>query len=93
MRHYNPKDDVEYSGMDGLKSERQLLGDSQCPLLGGVVYTKWGAVSAGNVLAGIAGGAQLQRVPVRELVKGSVLEHPNVQEFVTSTYPTTLSGT
>ncbi|CAG9581334.1 unnamed protein product [Danaus chrysippus] len=91
MRH-NPKDDVEYNGVDGLKSERQLLGDSQCPLLGGVVYTRWGAVSAGNVLSGIAGGAQLQRVPVRELVKGSVLEHPNVQEYVTSTYPTTLSG-
>lgn len=74
-------------------SERQLLGDSQCPLLGGVINTHWGAVSAGHLIAGIAAGAQTQQVPVLELTKGSALNYQNVQQTVTSIYPATLSGT
>ncbi|XP_041975625.1 uncharacterized protein LOC121730583 [Aricia agestis] len=92
MRQWNPKDDVEFSNINGVQSEKQLLGDSTCPLLDGVAYTKWGAVSAGNVIAGIAAGAQLQNVPILELVKGSVLNNPNVQQYVTSIYPATLTG-
>lgn len=92
MRQFNPKDDVEYTSLNGLKSERQLLGESQCPILGGVVYTRWGAVSAGHVLAGIAGGIQFQYIPIFELAKGSVINDPNVQQFLSSLYPTTLSG-
>lgn len=90
---YNPKNDIEYSNYGGSKSEKQLLGESQCPLLHGVAFTDWGAVSTGNVIAGIAAGAQLQQVPVIELAKGSVLNYNNVQATVTSIYPATLSGT
>lgn len=93
MRQYNPNDDVEYSNYGGAKSEKQLLGDSQCPLLDGVIFTDWGAVSAGNVIAGIAAGAQPQQVPVVELAKGSVMNYNNVQQYVNSIYPATLSGT
>lgn len=92
MRHFNPKDDVEYTYNGNLKSERQVLGQSTCPLLSGVVYTRWGAVSAGNVIAGIAAGAELQQVPILELSKSSVLNYNNVQQSVTSLYPATLSG-
>ncbi|CAF4791494.1 unnamed protein product [Pieris macdunnoughi] len=92
MRH-NPKEDVEYSSAGGgLKSERQLLGDSQCPLLGGVVFTRWGAVSAGHLLAGIAGGAQFQRIRVSDLVRGSMTNYANLQDTVSSTFATTISG-
>lgn len=93
MRNFDPNSDVEYtSNYGGLKSERQLLGESQCPLLDGVIFTQWGAVSGGNLIAGIAAGAQPQQVPVLELAKGSVLNYPNVQQTVTSLYPATLSG-
>ncbi|XP_004930218.1 uncharacterized protein LOC101738136 [Bombyx mori] len=93
MRNFDPNSDVEYTSNYGsLKSERQLLGESQCPLLDGVIFTQWGAVSGGNLIAGIAAGAQPQQVPVLELAKGSVLNYPNVQQTVTSLYPATLSG-
>lgn len=92
MRQYNPKDDIEYANYGRLKSEKQLLGESQCPLLGGVSFTDWGAVSMGNVIAGIAAGAHLQQVPVVELAKGSVMNYNNVQQTVTSLYPATLTG-
>lgn len=92
MKSYNPKDDVDYTNFSAIKSERQLLGESTCPLLGGVVSTKWGAVSGGNLIAGIAAGAQSQQVPVLELAKGSLLNYANVQQTVTSIYPATLTG-
>lgn len=92
MRQFDPNNDVEYSNYGNAKLERQLLGDSQCPILDGVVFTQWGALSAGNLIAGIAAGAQLQQVPVLELTKGSVLNYNNVQQTVTSIYPATLSG-
>ncbi|XP_013177234.1 PREDICTED: uncharacterized protein LOC106124809 [Papilio xuthus] len=92
MRHHNPKDDVEYAGIGDAKSERQVLGQSTCPILGGVVNTRWGAVSAGHLIAGIAAGAELQQVPVLELAKSSFLNYNNVQQSVTSIYPATLSG-
>lgn len=71
-----------------------MLGDSQCPILDGVVNTPWGAVSAGNVIAGIAAGAESQRVSLTEIIKGTVLsdDFRNVQQYVTSIYPATLSG-
>lgn len=92
MRQYNPKNDVEYSNYGSSKSEKQLLGESQCPLLDGVTFTDWGAVSMGNVIAGIAAGAHLQQVPVVELAKGSVMNYNNVQQTVTNLYPATLTG-
>jgi len=42
---------------------------SDCPVEGGAVYTKWGAVSLGTVLAGIAAGLFPQNVPIAELVR------------------------
>lgn len=92
MRQYNPNDDIEYTDIYGLKSERQIQMQSQCPILEGVVNTRWGAVSAGNVLAGVAGGAQYQTIPITELARGTIIDNQNIQQFVTSTYPTTLSG-
>ncbi|CAH2050318.1 unnamed protein product, partial [Iphiclides podalirius] len=92
MRDYNPKDEVEYTRKSSFKSERQVLGQSTCPLLNGVVSTRWGAVSAGHLIAGIAAGAELQQVPILELTKGSALNYNNVQQTVMSIYPATLSG-
>ncbi|KAJ2947821.1 hypothetical protein O0L34_g9609 [Tuta absoluta] len=92
MRQYNPKDDVEVRRYGASRSERQLEGESQCPLLSGVVHTNWGAISAGTVIAGIASGAQTQQVPVMELAKGSALNYNDVQQYITSLYPATLSG-
>ncbi|CAH0766811.1 unnamed protein product [Diatraea saccharalis] len=81
--------DVEYAED---VSSRQLLGDSACPILTGVVNTRWGAVSAGNLIAGIAAGSESQQVPILELTKGSVLNYQNVQPTITTVYPATLSG-
>lgn len=92
MRQFNPKDDVEYTQLNNLKSERQVLGVSACPILGGVVSTRWGAVSAGHVVAGIAGGAQFQNVPITNLAKGSIINNPNIKQTVSSIYATTISG-
>lgn len=93
LKQYNPNDDVEVSNYNYHDlSERQILVQSQCPILDGVVSTRWGEVSAGNVIAGIAAGAQPQTIPITELAKGSIINQPNVQSFVTALYPATLSG-
>ncbi|XP_045773482.1 uncharacterized protein LOC123872922 isoform X1 [Maniola jurtina] len=93
MRQYNPNDEVEVSNLNHFDlSERQTLLLSQCPILDGVVSTRWGAVSAGNVIAGIAAGAQPQTIPISELARGSIINQPNIQSFVTALYPATLAG-
>ncbi|CAK1539931.1 unnamed protein product [Leptosia nina] len=92
MRHFNPKDDVEYTNTGGSQSERQVLGESQCPLLGGVVFTRWGAVAAGHLLAGIAGGAQFQRIQVSDLIRGSTSNYQVPQSTISSLYASTISG-
>ncbi|KAM3967620.1 uncharacterized protein ACR2FA_011171 isoform 2-T2 [Aphomia sociella] len=75
------------------KSERQLLGGSTCPILTGVISTRWGAVSAGNLIAGIAAGAQLQQVTLTELTRGlSSGVISTQQQSVSNIYPATLSG-
>lgn len=56
----NPNSDVDILP----KAILPNVAVSRCPLEYGVVYTKWGAVSAGNVLAGIAAGSEPQSVPV-----------------------------
>uniref|UniRef100_A0A2A4K3Q3 VWFA domain-containing protein n=1 Tax=Heliothis virescens TaxID=7102 RepID=A0A2A4K3Q3_HELVI len=94
MRRYDPNNDVEFSnvGNGGSLSERQVA-ESTCPLLGGVIKTAWGAVSAGNLIAGIAAGAQPQRVNILDLVRdASNVNYRNVQQTVTSLYPATLAG-
>lgn len=93
MRQYDPNNDVEFSNMGvGSMSERQVA-ESTCPLLGGVVDTAWGAVSAGNLIAGIATGAQPQVVNIMQLVRdASPVNYRNVQQTVNSLFPATLSG-
>uniref|UniRef100_A0A182P9B3 VWFA domain-containing protein n=1 Tax=Anopheles epiroticus TaxID=199890 RepID=A0A182P9B3_9DIPT len=44
---------------------------SACPVENGVVYTPWGSVMAGTVLAGIAAGLEPQTVQLRDLVSRS----------------------
>jgi hypothetical protein len=92
MQQFNPDNDVEYMGG---KSARQLLeAKSTCPILTGVVNTRWGPVSAGNLIAGIAAGAESQRVTIQELVKDLNPHNnfQNAQTSISSIYPATLSG-
>lgn len=91
MRRYDPNNDVEFRNYGGSMSERQVA-ESTCPLLGGVVNTAWGAVSAGNLIAGIAAGTQPQQVNIMELVRDATLNYRSVQQTVTPLYPATLSG-
>lgn len=91
MRQFNPNDDIEYTNYAGSQFEKQIIGSS-CPLLGGVVSTDWGAVSGGNLIAGIAAGAEIQQVPTVQLAKGAVLNYNDVQATVTNIFPATLSG-
>ncbi|XP_037914932.1 uncharacterized protein LOC119653884 isoform X2 [Hermetia illucens] len=44
-------------------------GISQCPIEGGVMWTPWGSVSAGTVIAGIAAGLQPQTIQVGTLLQ------------------------
>lgn len=37
---------------------------SQCPIEGGIIYTQWGAVYAGSVIAGIASGLGSEEINV-----------------------------
>lgn len=37
---------------------------SDCPIENGVVYTQWGAIQAGTVIAGIASGLERQEITV-----------------------------
>ncbi|XP_058836615.1 uncharacterized protein LOC131693093 [Topomyia yanbarensis] len=41
---------------------------SACPVENGVVHTRWGTLSAGTVLAGIAAGIEPQTIEVRNLI-------------------------
>jgi hypothetical protein len=45
--------------------------ESDCPVEGGAVYTKWGTVSLGTVLAGLAAGLFPQAVQLSDLVRRS----------------------
>ncbi|GLV43133.1 uncharacterized protein CBL_14188 [Carabus blaptoides fortunei] len=40
---------------------------SRCPIETGVIYTRWGAVSAGNLIAGIAAGSEPQDIDMKQL--------------------------
>lgn len=49
------------------KAKYTNYAHSRCPIQGGVVFTPWGAVSAGTVIAGIAAGLVPQTVSTRDL--------------------------
>lgn len=89
IREIDPDDDIESANADGQIFERQTFSHSECPIHGGVVNTIWGAVAAGNLIAGIAAGAEIQRVPVSQLTKDPINESNLI---VTNIYPATLAG-
>lgn len=64
---------------EGEPTEQELLDDatlvdiasnaiSACPVENGVVHTRWGTLSAGTVIAGIAAGLEPQTVQLRDLL-------------------------
>lgn len=81
-------------GIGGIGGNDQ---SSQCPLEGGVVWTPWGTVSAGSLIAGIAAGLQPQTVQVANLLKILAKDHKvsrqvNARLSVSSVYAATLAG-
>lgn len=94
MNGYKPDDDVEMQNYGNSFAQRQQQAESLCPLLGGVVSTPWGAVSAGHVIAGIAAGRQPQRVPISDLTRTPINfnDYRNLQQTVNPIYAATLSG-
>lgn len=54
--------DVEY--VPGSTRATNLNEISDCPLESGVVYTQWGAIQAGTVIASIAAGYERQQISV-----------------------------
>ncbi|XP_052902049.1 uncharacterized protein LOC128309652 [Anopheles moucheti] len=67
---------------------------SACPVENGVVYTPWGSVMAGTVLAGIAAGLEPQTVQLRDLVvRSDQYRSRQVQSLrVDNRWAATLSG-
>jgi hypothetical protein len=54
---------------DGEARVSTTTTESDCPVEGGAVFTRWGAVSLGTVLAGLAAGMFQQAVPLPDLVR------------------------
>uniref|UniRef100_A0A182J8Y4 VWFA domain-containing protein n=1 Tax=Anopheles atroparvus TaxID=41427 RepID=A0A182J8Y4_ANOAO len=69
---------------------------SACPVENGVVYTPWGSVMAGTVMAGIAAGLEPQMVQLRDLVSTRTGEYRSRQQVtpmrVDNRWAATLSG-
>ncbi|PNF34288.1 hypothetical protein B7P43_G16548 [Cryptotermes secundus] len=63
---------------DPLNTDRQIprvtvtTVESDCPVENGVVRTKWGTVSLGAVLAGVAAGLYPQQIPLQEFVQRTI---------------------
>jgi len=58
-------------GIDVQQHATVTTAESDCPVEGGVAFTRWGTVSLGAVLAGLAAGMFAQNVPVADLVRRS----------------------
>lgn len=57
-----PDDEVGFLP-DGRASGTSItISRSDCPIEDGVVYTQWGAIQAGTVIAGIASGYEKQEI-------------------------------
>ncbi|XP_035784359.1 uncharacterized protein LOC118462626 [Anopheles albimanus] len=68
---------------------------SQCPVENGVVFTTWGSVMAGTLLAGIAAGLEPQTVQLRDLMtrSGEYRSRQQAQPLrVDNRWAATLSG-
>jgi hypothetical protein len=70
--------------------------ESDCPVENGVVRTKWGSVSLGTVLTGLAAGLYPQQIQVQNLVKKTMNSRPPPPELRTAEidnkYAATLVG-
>lgn len=84
---------VQQGQVDGTQSP------SQCPVENGVLFSTWGSISAGAVMAGIAAGLVPQTITVRELIANDhIMEHYKLarqtagQMTVDNRYAATLSG-
>jgi hypothetical protein len=60
----------EWPNQDGEDSNPPKASVSRCPIEDGALWTPWGNVNAGTVLASIAAALQPQRVPLSMLVDG-----------------------
>lgn len=61
---------------------------SSCPVENGVVWTPWGSVSAGTVIAGIAAGLQPQSVQLRTLLAYAKRQGP-IRQYNNQNMPQT----
>ena len=70
--------------------------ESSCPVEYGVVKTKWGSVSLGTVLAGIAAGAYSQQISVQKLILGGpraqALSTEVTNSLIDNKFAATLTG-
>jgi len=56
-------------GVDVQQHSTVTTTESDCPVEGGVAFTRWGTVSVGAVLAGLAAGMFAQNVPLTDLLR------------------------
>ncbi|KAF5281458.1 hypothetical protein FQA39_LY17776 [Lamprigera yunnana] len=61
--HLDPNKEVDVMNPNSAKNS-VTLQFSECPLENGVVYTRWGAVQAGVIIAGIAAGRETQLLKI-----------------------------
>jgi hypothetical protein len=70
--------------------------ESDCPVENGVVRTKWGTVSLGTVLAGLAAGLYPQQISLQELVQKTMnsrtLSSELMSTVIDNKYAATLVG-
>ncbi|XP_059483450.1 uncharacterized protein LOC132201356 [Neocloeon triangulifer] len=62
-----PQDHDSGADDDGRAARQQSIPESACPIEEGALWTPWGAVSGGALIAGIAAGLQRQEVSVNQL--------------------------
>lgn len=85
----NPFDTGIFRGGRYGGSDSETL--SSCPVQNGIIMTKWGALKAGSLIAGIAAGMQPQVVNVRTLMQsrlGGVSSSVQRNNFQQSSYNT-----
>ncbi|XP_055907515.1 uncharacterized protein LOC129942548 [Eupeodes corollae] len=64
----NPYMDFDYWNDGGDVNYGNDNSVSQCPVENGVIWTPWGTVTAGNLIAGIAAGLQPQTIQLKTLL-------------------------
>jgi hypothetical protein len=85
-----------------VNTERQMpratvtTTESDCPVENGVVRTKWGTVSLGSVLSGLAAGLYTQQIPFKDLVQKTMnsrtLSSELMSALIDNKYAATLVG-